>query len=140
MMQVLASGNIQAVQFSIEMEMVLTRSELFHMEHGAMAGPIPMDLVHTSPSKHTSAALIKRLRQREGQLERDLPSGSAALRSFDSQEFQLVALDVCMYQVCRCPSSNRLQIAMTLWRCLCWFAMRATGTGKGFAPAKGCAS
>jgi hypothetical protein len=28
------------------MEIVLTWSELFHMENGVMAGPTPMDLVH----------------------------------------------------------------------------------------------
>jgi hypothetical protein len=107
MMQVLDAGNIQACQFSIEMEMVLTRSELFHLENGATAGPIPMDLVHTSPSKHASTALMERLQQREGQLERDLSPDSAALLSFDSHEFQLVVLEVCMYQVCCCLLSTR---------------------------------
>jgi hypothetical protein len=46
MMQVLGAGDIQAVPFSIEMEIALTMSEMFHIENGVMAGSIPMDVVH----------------------------------------------------------------------------------------------
>ena len=98
---------LERLQLTNEMHLILVHAEMDHLRRGATSGCIPMDLVCSSIGKSAAPKRLQELQHLKERLHSGLPDGSI-LRAADSEVdesatgFQLLVVTVSIEQVCCC--------------------------------------